>query len=294
MAMMSRDMMPPTPVAAPVGLHIGRVVVGLDLEGDRPAVADVDDAGVLAHAQEPSRASSPWCACRGAQVLLGGLVGAVLRPHHRVHGQLGVGGAAAQDLADARVLVVLEAELGERLGLVGRAGGMLDGRRRPGPAVRCGGLRVEGVSGHRGIGCCRLRGQQEHLVVAVPEGGLSRLGPHSLRSPGSCRRERHREDGDGHLVLAGASAGCPGRSGRTVPSASGRDVPSSRGPAGPSRSGCLRARSLRPEVGGGLAAVLPAQGDRSAHMTGTDVERRHEVQHMGRRRHSRRRTSEPI
>ena len=32
-------------------LDVARVVVGLDLEGDRPALADVDDAGVLAHAR---------------------------------------------------------------------------------------------------------------------------------------------------------------------------------------------------------------------------------------------------
>ena len=35
-----------------VRLDVGRVVVRLDLEGDGPAVADVDDAGVLAHADE--------------------------------------------------------------------------------------------------------------------------------------------------------------------------------------------------------------------------------------------------
>ena len=35
-----------------VGLDVGRVVVRLDLEGHRPAVADVDDAGVLADADE--------------------------------------------------------------------------------------------------------------------------------------------------------------------------------------------------------------------------------------------------
>ena len=35
-----------------VGLDEGRVVVGLHLEGDGPAAADVDDAGVLAHADE--------------------------------------------------------------------------------------------------------------------------------------------------------------------------------------------------------------------------------------------------
>jgi hypothetical protein len=40
-----------------VGLHVGGVVVGLDLEGDRPVAADVDDARLLADArqQRPAR-----------------------------------------------------------------------------------------------------------------------------------------------------------------------------------------------------------------------------------------------
>ena len=51
----------------------------------------------------------------------------MLAPHHRVHGQLGVGGPAAEDLADPLVLVVLEAEFAERLWLVGSGGGVVDG-----------------------------------------------------------------------------------------------------------------------------------------------------------------------
>jgi hypothetical protein len=50
-----------------VGLDVGRVVVRLDLEGHRPAVADVDHAGVLADARRAaarisSVAFSPNCA----------------------------------------------------------------------------------------------------------------------------------------------------------------------------------------------------------------------------------------
>ena len=41
-----------------VRLDVGRVVVRLDLEGDRPAVADVDDTGVLADAREHRRRAS--------------------------------------------------------------------------------------------------------------------------------------------------------------------------------------------------------------------------------------------
>ena len=56
MVKMSRRM-PPTPVAAPWnGSTARRVVVALDLERDREAVADVDHAGVLARAQQHPRA----------------------------------------------------------------------------------------------------------------------------------------------------------------------------------------------------------------------------------------------
>src|SRR5436190_11389000 len=62
------------------------------------------------------------------------LVGAVLAPHHRVHRELGVGRSTSEDRADARVLVVLEPELRERLLDVRVGGGGLDGlvRRRDG------------------------------------------------------------------------------------------------------------------------------------------------------------------
>ena len=93
-----------------VRLDEARVVVRLDLEGDRPAVADVDDAGVLADADEQVLLHVVGgLVAELAQVVLGRLVRAVLGPHDRVHGQLGRGGAAAEDVADALVLVRLEA-----------------------------------------------------------------------------------------------------------------------------------------------------------------------------------------
>jgi hypothetical protein len=111
-----------------VGLDVGRVVVRFHLEGDGPAVADVDDAGVLADAGQHAGAHLVG---RGltevAQMHLRRLVRAVLAPHHRVHRQLGVGGTAAQDLADPLVFVVLEAEFVKRLGLVGGGRGVFDG-----------------------------------------------------------------------------------------------------------------------------------------------------------------------
>ena len=39
----------------------------------------------------------------------------MLGPHHGVHGQLRVGGAPAQDIVDALVLVILQAKLNVRL-----------------------------------------------------------------------------------------------------------------------------------------------------------------------------------
>jgi hypothetical protein len=159
-----------------VRLDVGGVVVGLDLEGHGPAVADVDDAGVLAHAHQELlphllRGVLP----EGAQVLLRGLVRAVLGPHHRVHGELGVGGPAAQDLADARVLVVLEPELRVRLELVRRRGGVLDGVGLRRAAVRGGG---SVLSGHRGVGSVRHEGWGS----GGPTG--RHAGPPSLRARG--------------------------------------------------------------------------------------------------------------
>ena len=129
-------------------LDVARVVVRLDLERDRPALADVEHAGVLAHAHHQVLLH------RGrdllaelAQVDLRRLVGAVLAPHHRVHRELGARGAAAEDVADALVLVGLQAQGGVRLLLLGRGRGDLDGveHRR---GRRRGSGRGGGFSGH--------------------------------------------------------------------------------------------------------------------------------------------------
>ena len=111
-----------------IRLDVARVVVRLHLEGDGPAVADVHDAGVLAHAHEQALAHR----LRGllaelAQVDLRGFVRAVLGPHHRVHGELGGRWAPAEDAFDARVFVLFEPELGPGHGLVGARRGFLDG-----------------------------------------------------------------------------------------------------------------------------------------------------------------------
>jgi hypothetical protein len=83
-----------------VGLDVGGVVVALHLEDAGLAVADVDDAGVLAG---PQITWGPWWGtCRGASC---GLVGAVLGPHHREHAQLDVVGLAVQAPDDEVVFV---------------------------------------------------------------------------------------------------------------------------------------------------------------------------------------------
>ncbi len=108
-----------------VGLDVARVVVRLDLEGDRVAVTDVDHAGVLADADQQRLAVREVAEL--AQVHLGRLVRAVLAPHDAVHGQLGGGGTAAEDVADAQVLVGLQAQFGERLLVLRGLLGALDG-----------------------------------------------------------------------------------------------------------------------------------------------------------------------
>ena len=93
-------------------LDRGRVVVRLDLERDRHAVAHVHRARVLARAHQQVRALDR----QAAQQLLGVLVGAVLGPHQAEHGQLEPVGVAPHLLADELVLGVGEAELAVRRG----------------------------------------------------------------------------------------------------------------------------------------------------------------------------------
>ncbi len=78
-----------------------RMIVRLDLEGAGPAVADVDDAGVL------SRPLHHAAAVRGQalQVHARRFVGAVLAPHHAEDAQLGERRLAAQRLQEAVVFL---------------------------------------------------------------------------------------------------------------------------------------------------------------------------------------------
>ena len=84
-----------------------RVVVGLDLEGDRVAGADVDGAGVLARPHHHPLALGRQPPQQLARVL----VGAVLGPEQAEHRQLDVVRLAPQLLDDQLVLGVGQAEL---------------------------------------------------------------------------------------------------------------------------------------------------------------------------------------
>jgi len=116
------------------------VVVGLDLERDGVALADVEDTGVLTDPGEHlADRRLLHDLAELLEVHLGRLVGAVLAPHHRVHRQLRRGRTTPEDLADAEVLVLLQTELGPGLLAVGVGRGGRDGvethTRRP----SCGG-----------------------------------------------------------------------------------------------------------------------------------------------------------
>jgi hypothetical protein len=83
------------------------VVVGLDADGGGDAVPHVHHTGVLAGPDEHGLALGG----EALQVAAGGLVRAVLRPHHGVHGQLEVVGRPAEDPLDVGGLVVGQPEL---------------------------------------------------------------------------------------------------------------------------------------------------------------------------------------
>ena len=102
--------MPPTPVAAPsTGSTARGVVVGLDLEGDSPAVADVDHARVFARPWSTRGPVVGNLRRRGLRVL----VAAVLAPHRAGHAQLDLVGRAAKHAAELAVFVAGEAYFGE-------------------------------------------------------------------------------------------------------------------------------------------------------------------------------------
>ena len=78
----------------------------LDPYGGGNPVAHVDDAGVLTRSDE-----NPWrLGGETPEVDTAALVGAVLGPHHRVHGKFERVGRTIQDLVDPPGFVVGQAE----------------------------------------------------------------------------------------------------------------------------------------------------------------------------------------
>ena len=102
-----------------VRLDEARVVVRLHLEDGGEAVADVDDAGVLAGPLDDARALRR----QPPQVHAARLVRAVLAPHHAEDAELGVGGRSAEVPLDARVLVGRELVLLDERGRDRRVAG---------------------------------------------------------------------------------------------------------------------------------------------------------------------------
>ena len=82
-----------------------------DLERHSPVFTDVHNTSIFTHAHKQVLLHfvSDLLA-KLAQVHLGGLVRAVLRPHDRIHGQFRASGAAAQDLLDLFVLVFFQSK----------------------------------------------------------------------------------------------------------------------------------------------------------------------------------------
>ena len=88
------------------GLDRARMVVALDLEGDGLALADVDDARVLARALEDARPLDREAAQQRRRVL----VRAVLRPEQGEDGELEVVRLAPEQLLDTVEFPVGQAE----------------------------------------------------------------------------------------------------------------------------------------------------------------------------------------
>ncbi len=91
-----------------VGLDVGGMVVALHLEDDALAVADIDDAGILARPLDDARPGGR----QRAQPFLRGFVRAVLVPHRREDAELGKGRLAADQVEDPLVFVGLQAVRG--------------------------------------------------------------------------------------------------------------------------------------------------------------------------------------
>ena len=95
-----------------IGLDVARMVVALHLEHTSQAIADIDDAGVLARPLDHMRTLGR----QTAQMNLGGFIRAVLVPHRRKDAELGQGRLTPDQIEQTLVLVGLEAVFGDESG----------------------------------------------------------------------------------------------------------------------------------------------------------------------------------
>jgi len=97
------------------GFDEAGVIMTLNFEGDSPTFTDVDNPGVFSHShQQVFRHRRGDFLPKLAQVDFRRLVGAVLAPHDRIHGELAGGGPAPQYFFNQGVLIIFEPQ-----GLVG-------------------------------------------------------------------------------------------------------------------------------------------------------------------------------
>ena len=83
-----------------------------DLERGAPAVANIDDAGILARRDDYAFASGG----KTAQMNAGGFIRAVLRPHHREDAEFSKRGLAAHERMDTLKLFRSEVVGGDYFG----------------------------------------------------------------------------------------------------------------------------------------------------------------------------------
>src|SRR5204863_9263806 len=95
-----------------VGLDERGMVVALDLEDDRVAIADIDDPGILAGSANHSLPAGR----QGPQPDFRRFVRAVLAPHRGDNAGLGQVRGAPEDRAGALELLAAEAQLGRQFG----------------------------------------------------------------------------------------------------------------------------------------------------------------------------------
>ena len=162
-----------------VGLDEGGVVVALHLEDDGLAVADIDHPGILARPLDHP--------CPGGrqplQPHLGGLVGAVLAPHHRDDAELGEVGRPAEEAAKTAIFLRRQAVLGDdcwrHRGVADRAA-HARARTSPSNSAR---PSVDPCNGSTAFSGCGIRPSTFLVSLKIP--AIARAEPLGLPLPAS-------------------------------------------------------------------------------------------------------------